>query len=558
MTKQNANGINGMNQNLIFNQKIWTKDSILRIDVLNLNVKSKQSVRFLITLNLLYTKDLTIASKNSQRAVVSFRDMKTGLLVANVRNVGTNVQFKSVTQEFQRQCVEAIREKFEYTLDELRKTYKSNRAYYEKTYRDLNSIEMEGYLELERATDILKQIKQQLGLAGPMAIPEVNQYLVFKDTELKDQQSTYRLNYYDPAKATLTDEQREIVEKFLSAFVDRENMDILSWYFGAMVTNRPIYDSHISKMMVVSSAGGGCGKNTLIGALTKALLTDNYRDIKPDFDAIFDKQNRFSTGDLHNVRATVYGEANFGLKNPEEHDFNGISVNELKSMISDGYISRERKFSDSINDRVSSLQIVLTNTFPDLNANRTDLTRRLLALRIKASRMEEKGRALNLPSEQDIYKYVEDNVQAFANYFATFYLANPSKFTNRDYDASDSIKQIEDDSKENAERKVKEIKMLKAAFENDPLSGLKKLTAIKGINSSKLMSAIEDAKITKNDDIRYADGKLYINSSRVFLGKLDAYDLRKYLLDFVNIEKKFHRNMFVIDLNENSPEIPLL
>lgn len=529
-------------------QKLWKQDSIFSIRVLNIGEKQKQPVNFAITLNIMHSKNLTVASVDRTRAVVSFRDFHTGLIVANTRKVGNNVQYRSVMQEFQKQVMQACREELDNVIEVLCQDEQKNPAAYAENFKPTKQIESEGYDSCADGLFVFKQIKQQIGLIGPMAPCEVNQYLVFDDTIITDQLATYRLPYKDPLKQELTQEQKDLVEKFLSVFVTHTNMNILSWYLGAAITNVPLYHANISKMLIVSSAGGGCGKNTLFGALSSALFTDNYRDIKPEFDDVFDKTNRFGAGDLLNVRYTQYNEANFSNSDQNVHDFSGLAVSEIKSLISDGYVSRERKFADVINNKVSSMQVVLTNNFPEIDEKRTDLTRRLLALTIKADRMEIKGRKLGLNSETEIYAFVKDNVQAFANYFASYYMNHKRQYTNTDYDAHDALESIADTAKIEADKAKKQDEKIKNALCTSPLDGLKLLADSLGVDSSKLLGHILN---NDSNDVRLCDGKLYINRAKRFFDEMGLSAMRTQLIKLVPVEKKFRQNMFVFDLSYN-------
>lgn len=535
------------NDTLKLQQRLWQRDSIFSIRVRNIGAKSKQPVNFAITLNIMHSKNLTVASVDRTRAVVSFRDFHTGLIVANTRKVGNNVQYRSVMQEFQKQVMQACREELDNVIEVLRQDEQKNPAAYAENFKPTKQIESEGYDSCADGLFVFKQIKQQIGLIGPMAPCEVNQYLVFDDTTITDQLATYRLPYKDPLKQELTQEQKDLVEKFLSVFVTHTNMNILSWYLGAAITNVPLYHANISKMLIVSSAGGGCGKNTLFGALSSALFTDNYRDIKPEFDDVFDKTNRFGAGDLLNVRYTQYNEANFSSSDQNVHDFSGLAVSEIKSLISDGYVSRERKFADVINNKVSSMQVVLTNNFPEIDEKRTDLTRRLLALTIKADRMEIKGRKLGLNSETEIYSFVKDNVQAFANYFASYYMNHKRQYTNVDYNAQDALGSISDTAKIEAEKTKKQEEKLQNLLSNDPIKGLKSLADYLCLDATKLFEYIKNNDST---DVRVCDGKLYINRAKRFFDDIELLSMRNQLLKLVPVEKKFRQNMFVFDISK--------
>lgn len=518
----------------------WLHESISSIKIVNIKRKNTKLVDFIVTLNLANSKTFDISTINGIRTVTRFRDFNTGLIVANVHADGMRAQYRSVMQEFQKQVMDACRGLLDDFIEKLKMCIDSTQ------FKSIQQIQHEGYMSCDTGIFVFKQIKHQLKRSNVKY--SINQYLVFSDTTITDQLATYRLPYKDPAKQELTHEQKDLVERFLSVFVTRTNMNILSWYMGATLLNVPLYHANISKMLVVSSAGGGCGKNTLFGALSSALLTDNYRDIKPEFDDVFDKTNRFGAGDLLNVRYTQYNEANFSSKDQDLHDFSGLAVSEIKSLISDGYVSRERKFADVINNKVSSMQVVLTNNFPEIDEKRTDLTRRLLALTIKADRMEIKGRKLGLNSETEIYAFVKDNVQAFANYFASYYMNHKRQYTNTDYDAHDALESIADTAKIEADKAKKQEEKIKNALLTSPLDGLQLLADSLCVDASKLLWHILN---NDSNDVRICDGKLYINRAKRFFDEMELSAMRTQLIKLVPVEKKFRQNMFVFDLPNN-------
>ena len=544
-------------------RSIWRSDSIDSIRVINITKGSKKHVNFQIHLNLLQSHCFIVESMDHGKSVTAFRDFTNGLMVANIRKNGNNVQFHSVMQEFQRQVVDACCDALIERIKELKIQEETDPDSYLEIYKPTKMIEREGMETCrDNYLDILRQIKQQIGLMGTMAPCEVNQFLVYQDTLIKNQLSTYRVPYADPAKQTLTPEQKALVENFLSVFVDEKNMHILSWYMGAAVLNVPIYHANVSKMLVVSSAGGGCGKNTLFNSLSQALFSDNYRDIKPAFDPIFDKRNRFGGGEIFNVRYTQYNEAEFAAGDTRDefgndrHDFSGLAKSEIKSLICDGYVSRERKFTDVVNNRVSSMQVVLTNHFPDIDARSTDLTRRLLALTIRADRMESKGRRLGLRNEGQVYRYVFDNVQAFANYFADFYLKNPRAYTNLDYDSHAALETItaSSDAHINCQRQT-EIE-LRDQIHTDPFHGLAHVFDYMGLDYTDFFNEVKKANDASYDRyIRVEDGLLYISTVKRFYDRFSIPAIRRVLNQYAKTEKKFHGTYFV--LGDKDPNLAL-
>ncbi len=527
-------------------QMSWRHDMIKDIELLNTNAKAKGPVRFRITLNKNDSESMFMTTINRQKAIGAFRDINTGLMIANTRKIGDNMQYTSIQKEFNKQVTAECQRRLDVKMDTLQQIYDNDKNAYEKVYRPLDEIRIQAQDAIFHEDNINSEIKRQVNLMPPSVIPEVNQYLVFDDTNITNQMSTYRLPYKDPAKRVPDSNEQQLVSKFLSAFVDEYNLRVLSWYLGAMLMNKPIYDDSVSKMLVVSSAGGGCGKNTLFEALFDALLTDKYCDIKPDMDAIFDKQNRFGGGDMLNLRATMYLEANWSITDPEAHDLSGFALSEWKSLLSDGYFSRERKFADVLNNRVSSLQVCLTNHFPAIESKRTDLTRRILPMILKSTRMEEKGRQLGLTSSKAIKDFVKEHAQAFADCFVHYYRNHKYEFTNVDYDATDAIKSVTDVDNETNKALAKRAAICRAILAKDPVKGIEYVGKVYGVNVTKLVNDINDAKDTKNEDIRFEDGVLYLNATKKFLAREQCIALRAHLAEFCDIVTKFHKRMFII------------
>lgn len=536
-------------------------DAIRNIEIQNLNAKSKKPVTFKVLLNLSQSRDLIVTpGAGKSNHLFAYRDPFTGLVVSQLRPSRSDGRFKhqfvsepqSVFQRFLIDVNVACQHVLHQKLDELRRKKAQNPQSYAEQYKPLEVISMQARQSLENEVDTLAApLRRQLNAFDAVNPPCFNQYLLFKDTDVNTGEgalirSTTRVPYLDPSKQNLTRSQIKKVTRFLNVFMDETNMRALAWYFGAALSNVPIYDDTISKMMVVSSSGGGCGKSTLFNALSKALFTDAYRDLKPNFDNVFADNNRFASSSLLNLRYLQFDEAAFnGLDAMGDPDFSGIAVTELKSMITGGYISTERKYSDLLVDRVASLCVVLTNNFPQIDAGRSDLNRRLLAVTIRPSRMATKGRKLGLRSDRAISEYISENVQAFANFFVHYYQKHPYQFTNLDYNSEearqDLLKSKIDEGQMEAEEKSEFVSQINL----DPLTGLKNLAKARDLRISNLLAVIKRAQTTKNSDIRWQDGCVYIRASKQFFLCFDALDLRQELINlgFVSI-KKFSMSMF--------------
>lgn len=516
------------------------------------NIFSSSKKQATVSVRLTRSKEDLFYVKKAQSSteVIGYKDPDTSLFMTKLRSDDTK---SNLTHNMFRDLAWRYAEK-EVTqkLKELKEIYDVNEDEYHKIYKPIAKIEQELSEYLLDKHDFFVDLDKQIAVVKSNLRPHVNEYLLFKDDKINDDMfATIRLNYKNPQHQTLDDEQRELVDTFLNVFVDKYNKRVLSWYFGAMLCNLPIYDERISKLLIVSSARGGSGKNTLINSLTNALLTDAFREIKSSFDTFFLLNNRFGSSQILPLRLIQYSEAEFNDVPHGTHNFDGLNISELKSMISEGYIASEKKYADMQTTRLSSLQVVLTNNPPVIDKDREALNRRLLALIVNPSRMSEKGEQLGMTSEQKIYEFVEDNVQAFANYFVSIFHENEYAFTQLDYNHDETVNDIVEGDKKHATEMDLDNASLKELQHNDIVDSLVELARRKSLDISKLLLAIQEEKNTPHrQDIRWEKDVLYLNSKKdLFLEYGSLLPLRNLLKSvYGEPVKKFGQRMYRLEV----------
>ena len=531
-------------------------------DFRNLSVSAKKpafvSVRVIIDQD-----DLIYVEKNgSVREVIGYQDKDTGLFHVKLNAADESAPLPH--NEFRRAACRYAEAKVDEKLTELKQFHDADDAAYKKQYKPLKQIEKELNNELEDRLEFYNDLDKQLAQVHSNILPTtINDRILYQDDDIDEfskrvkrgdtvvrHLATGRVPYNNPANQTLTDEQRQLVDKFLDVFVDDSNKRILSWYLGAMLLNLPVKIDNVSRLMIVSSARGGSGKSTLLTALTSALLTSRFRDVHSTFDNFFLLNNRFGSADLLPVRLIMYLEATFNDMQHDGNNFDGLDDSGIKTMVTDDTLDQEQKYGKRRATMIDSFQIVLTNHPPVIDDNHQSMARRLIALIIKPSSMADKGEQLQLTSQTAINDFVEKNVQAFANYFVTCYRENPTAFNGWEYDHDETEAEIVAASQE-------ELRAVNYA--NEELSKLKthevtkviaELGRRKNHDLTELNNAIwqarRDGDANKNGDIRWDGDILYMNSSRGFFAKYHVpLSIREQLKMLYGAPiSKFHKRMF--------------
>lgn len=526
----------------------YISNIIRTIIISNLGIKDKP-LKFNIRPNLCPV-DLEIGHIRNRAIVKSYRDIDTGLIVSDNLDVNGQPQTKSVHDKFRNMIVKIVREEFERKLDALKLEYKKDPDAYSAKYKPLDIIAGQGYEQLDDKWNIYKQVDSWLRVMSPSASIAVNEQLAYDDTVIADEYVTFKTPYTNPMKYKLTQEDVDLVENFLSAFLTPHSISVLSWYFGAAVCNVPIYDDTISKALIVCSTRGGCGKTTLIDALSQALFTKYGYDVKPDFDSMFTKDNRFARSGLKTTRLTYYNEADFNAKDPDgKHDFTGLATTEIKSLLSDGRITRERKFEEANVGKLSGMHVILTNSIPEINSKRSDLLRRFIAISVKSSTMAEKGRLLGLKQSQDLYAFVKDNVQAFASFFAQYYLNDKTRYTLSNYSQKDLINDDKTLAKKELSTKKSNTEKFHKLMASDAIGGLRYIAKHNDLNIDNLVNAINIVKQGGTvEGIRIVNDTLFLDSRRTFFDTYNISVMRDCLRDNFEPIKKFCQRMFKLGL----------
>lgn len=496
------------------------------------------------------TSDLIYVRKiKSTNEVVGFIHPDTGLFVTKVREHDASSQLTH--NAFRQLALAYADEKVDLKLSELKAIEDNDAEHYKHKYKPIKQIEQELSEYLADQHDFFADLDKQIAVIKSNAKPAANEYLLYEnDTHIpKGLYATTRLPYANPKNEVVTDNQEAVVNAFLDVFLDDYNKSVLKWYFGAILLNLPVYDSRISKMMVVSSARGGSGKNTLINALSDALLTDDFREVKSSFDLFFMNNNRFGSSQLTPLRLIQYSEAEWNDAPNGLHNFDGLNISEIKSMITEGFIASEKKYEEVQMTRLSSFHVVLTNHPPVIDQDRSALNRRLLALVVKPSRMAEKGEDLNLRTEQAVYEYVKENVQAFANVCVNCFLENEQAFSSVDYNYTETTKEIDESESERISQLQLDEKSLHDLRTHDISEVFNELGARRGLSVERLLKEIwEEKRNPHSDDMRWEDDVLYLNASKSALYKYGPILPIKPLIEKVYGKpiKKFGKRMFKI------------
>lgn len=407
---------------------------------------------------------------------------------------------------------------------------------------------------------------KQLTNFASRPMPNVNEYMVYQDDEAwnHDIYVTRRAPYKNPDNRTLTAEERKTVDGFLDVFFDEYNKKAFSWYMGACLLNLPVYDERVSRMAVMTSSHGGSGKSSLMSAITNAVFTEDYCSIKDDFDRFFLKTNRFGTDSIPVRRLTVYSEAAWGVERDGNcsHDFDGLNVSAIKSMITDGYLTKEPKFGDPVTVRSSGLHMVLTNYLPCISKDDVAMRRRILPILMRPTSMVDKAEKLGLLGRNNLEKFVEDRAEIFAAYFADAFKSDPFLFIREEYSYDEEVQAATDSQIDLDEKRVEERRVLDGVKTKGFVEFAKKAQEQSGIDLSLL---IEDAQFAVGgsspdgvgDHMRWEGDCFYIDGSKSFLlryGRAGTL-IRKLLQDHYGpSQRKFHKRMFMIPLSQKDPD----
>lgn len=525
----------------------------LSTEFLNIREKDKNPPSVSVRVNLQKDDLIYVQSIKGRMEVCGYMDPETGLFVAETEDGEPD----SIYHKFRKEAVKYAREKLMEFLGRL-------------SEMDEEEYDRQGYKPFDVLANSLKNcltdrqglygdLQKQVNLITSRKFPKVNEFLVFADDREVPFPVTARVPYKNPAHVELTDAERNMLDAFLDIFFDTYNKYAFSWYMGAALSNVPVYDDRVSKLAVLSSSLGGSGKSTLVTGMVNALFTPAYRDIKDDFDSFFAMNNRFGTSALSTKRICVYSEAAFN-SDPlsEEHNFAGMNVSGIKSMVTEGYIASEAKFCDRDMERLSGFHLVLTNHPPVVTKENQAMNRRILPIMLKPTSMGEKARELGLWGRQKMDVFLKEHAGQFAAYFTGVFLENEYAFCEQEYNYKDYTQDIldsQDDLDERQKEGRKQLDVLKAKGLLKFIEGVEKEHHI---NLALLKDDIRDAingglEHMLTEHIRMDGGMLYLDSSKSFLLRYGTggAKARECLKEFYGEPvKKFHCRMFKIPMSK--------
>lgn len=538
------------------NNHIFRKARILNVRKNDKKPLSAEIVLDQKSYGLLFTR-----RTNNRTEVCGFVDEKTGMFVMDKEGDSgdtAHIKFLKMASE---KAVEAL-DKEALRQGREDEEVRNQQDYY--TFERMSEM-LDDYLY--NPARFNADMGKQLSNFASRPMPNVNEYMVFKDDEAWNQDIyvTRRAPYNNPNKRTINNKEKETVDKFLDVFFDPYNKQAFSWYMGACLSNLPIYDERVSRMAVMTSSHGGSGKSSLMSAIINGVFTEDYCSVKDDFDRFFLKTNRFGTDSLSVRRLTVYSEAAWGVERDGncDHNFDGLNVSAIKSMITDGFITKEPKFCDPVTVRSSGFHMVLTNHLPCIAPEDVAMKRRILPILMRPTSMVDKAEQLGLVGRNTLEKFVADNAEIFAAYFVQAFKSNEYMFIREEYDFNEETEAVIDSKNELDEETRDARETLVAVKTEGFIEFIKKAQEQTGIDMSLLISDAKYAVGGKSPDgvddhMRHEGNSFYIDGSKSFLmryGKA-ATMIRKLLQDYYGPSvRKFHKRMFVIPLGQAKKKV---
>lgn len=528
--------------------------NIIRTIIISNIYKNDKSIKFNIRFNALPI-DIKTSMQNDKTILTSYRDVDTGLIVADNTDATGRKQIASVSDSFKDLIVELVHEAFDDKLNELQKIYDNNPTKYSALYKPLDIIASQGYEQLDDKWDIYKQVDSfiaKLGINDDNT--KLNSSLVYKNTVITDEYTTFKTAYNNPQTQRITKSDIKLVNNFLSAFLTPHSISVLSWYLGAAICNVPIYDDTISKALIIYSTQSGCEKTTLIDELSRALFSRYGYDIKPDFNSIFAKSNTSIQRGLKNIRLTYYNDVDFRTNDlTDDFTFSNLAINEIKSLIADGYITTADVTRNNNITRLNGMHILLTNTKPSILNKYKTLRNQFITIRLKPSSMVEKSKHLGLYNSSEIYKFVESNVQTFANVFAQYYLQNKTRYTNHKRNKSNCISKANELANEYNQLNKHDIAVANEKLSKNIIDGLTYISKKTNININLLINNIVNVVYGKSiNGIKIKDNYIYIDNRSIFFKRYNAITIRNILMQIKTPIIQQHQKMFKlpIDINE--------
>ena len=553
----------------------------------NLGSKSKYPAKLDLRLaNNMHGFVYFMRSSGNSKKLEGFRDPDTGLFVTT-KNLKEHASLNSrlssngyedhatsaihvLVTRLQKYAHKAISDE----LKALRAQMSQNPEAFLESYKDIGDIESELYDYVENPRRFMADIYAQLRNLPSLDLPKLNEFICYVDDSIAKAPTTSILPFKNPENQELTQDQKDLVDHFLSVFFDDENLSIFSWMMGAIFLNKSIHDENISRFFLLYSRNGGVGKSTLVKLITDGLLCFDYAAETTEFDRYFLLGDRFSSSSLAHSRLVVYDEAVFNgpLDKENMHNFHGLNEDAIKSFATNGHLAVEEKFQPLTMDVFNNIHLILTNFLPVIPTNRYDLGRRFLDCRMKPTAMQDKAKQLGGMTVTQMVEYVRNNGQAFINYFADAYNNDPYRFSKYAYqhDVSETESQdAEDANAQKTEKQLQEIQKLNA------FDALKELGDQANCDVSSLLTDIVNAKpdgaylekahqtqsvIAYTNKKQYPDihfafdydqkqATVYLNSSKSFwMKQSNGLALRELMLKYFTKVQRFSQRVFELQL----------
>ena len=568
-------------------QENMLPDLIQKVEYLNLSCKAKAPARFTIRLSNVIDNPIYYVSKSgSSVSLEGYQSPSTGLFITNdtlndrvvdktAKAARENKVYKGETSAIgclYRELFFDMHKRISNYVSQLRKKQEKDPKAYDSVYKDPDVIAAELIDHLNNTAKFMTNVYSELRMLPLHDVPVLNSKLSYIDDDHTDVGVTDLVPVANPKRQALTQEQKDLVEHFLSVFFDEDNLSVFSWMMGAVFMNEPIHAENISRFFLLYSSEGGVGKSTVMKLITEGLLPSSFAILLPEFDTYFLSGDRFRSSNLSQRRLVVYDEAIFNGPTDREnnHDFHGINEDVIKTFATNGRLLLEKKFQAPKLAQFDNIHVILTNFLPIVPLTRKDLGRRFLPCMLKPTTMQEKARELNGMTTHQMIEYVHKHGQAFINYFAKTYGDDPYKYTNYVYHHDDTESEertsVESNSKavDSYHEKLKSL----GAFEM-----LKTLGSDLAADASSLIDDCKKAipsddyiQNSKRTEVMYTNqqypnihfsinkktGKkfIYLSSAKsTFTKYKNGLAIREMLLNISQRVKKFTQYVFELPLN---------
>lgn len=547
---------------------------VLSYDINNIDVKAKKAA----TINAELTDDPNnpiyfVSGSGNNKHLMGYKDSATGLFVTDTslndkRLDGIKLPYTTAIGSLRYRLYNESLGVIEAEMKTLCKLYKKNKKAYTEQYKDPDQIEAELMKYIRSSATFMPGIYKQLRAMPDTKLPQLNEYIAYSDDSLADKNVTEQLDFKNPVNQKLTQEQKDLVEKFLSVFFDEDNLSTFSWYMGAVFANCEIEDDRISRYLLLYSKSGGVGKSTIMNIMGDALLTSTYYSTVPEYDRYFVNGDRFSAAELPLKRLVIYDEAVFNGPTDHEnmHNFKGLNENAIKTFATSGKLNTEGKFKALGVTKYHNMHVILTNFVPNVPEYRKDISRRFIDCQLIPTSMVTKSRQLQGMTTPQMIEYVHKHGQAFINYFYNKFKSNTYQFEDYVYSVLDT-----QDEQDNAIENIKDIDKIniKGKSAADIIVDIAKIT---GDDPNKLLDeciryqpTLEYVKKSTTDNVKFTDKEqpnlhyevnkktgeitLYINSTKkTFIDYGLSLEFRQQLMNVIPVIRKFKQRVIPLPI----------